>query len=96
MKKLLGKVTNEEKEQVMAISRRRSALHELFATLGNEAATPNDALYERIVADIGETNQKLKDWWSATAKAHDWSFSEKDIWQVEYESNELYLISEDK
>lgn len=95
MKKLLGKVTNEEKEQVMAISRRRNALHELFSSLNSEAATPNNTLYERIVEDIGDTNQRLKDWWITTAKAHNWSFTEKDAWQVEYDSNELYLITED-
>ena len=95
MKKFLGTVTNEEKAQVQSISMRRNALHELFATLGAEAAEKNNPLYERIVADIGETNERLRNWWTQTATAYGWSFTEKDTWQIEYESNGVYLITPD-
>lgn len=95
MKKLLGTVTNEEKSQVQSISTRRNALRELFATLGTDAAEKNSALYERIVADISKTNEQLHNWWVKTTKAYGWGFTEKDAWQLEYETNELYLITPD-
>ena len=49
MKKLVGKVTEEEKNEILSLFERRNGLNELAKIL----TADNDALYEKLVRDMG-------------------------------------------
>lgn len=59
MKKIISRVTEEEKNEIQALFERRNGLNELSQILTIE----NEALYEKLVKDLGETGAKFQDWW---------------------------------
>ena len=55
-KKLVGQVTVEEKNEIQALFERRNGLNELAMILTAE----NEALYEKLVKDMGEIGIKFQ------------------------------------
>ena len=58
MKKIIGRVTEEEKNEIQTLFERRNGLSELTHIL----TVDNDALYEKLVKDLGETGAKFQHW----------------------------------
>ena len=68
MKKLVGQVTLEEKNEIQALFERRNGLNELAKILTPE----NDALYQKLVKDMGETGSKFQNWWDTMSQKYQW------------------------
>ena len=60
MKKLIGNVTPEEKEEILHLYERRNGLNELAKIV----TADNDELYEKLVKDLGETGSRFQTWWT--------------------------------
>lgn len=87
MKKLVGKVTEEEKKEIQALFERRNGLNELAKVI-----TINDnALYEKLVKDLGETSMKYQDWWNRMAEKYAWESLENGNWEIDFNTNDIYL-----
>jgi len=57
MKKKVGQVSPEEKDEILALFERRNGLNELAKIAGNDVN-----LYEKVVADLGSTSVKFQSW----------------------------------
>ena len=88
MKKLIGKVTEEEKKEIQKLFERRNGLNELAQILTAE----NESLYEKLVKDMGETSSKFQGWWDRMAQQYDWERTENGHWEIDFDTNEIYLI----
>ena len=66
MKKLVGKVTIEEKNEIQSLFERRNGLTELAKILSAD----NAELYEKLVKDMGETGTKFQQWWDGMAQKY--------------------------
>jgi len=62
MKKKVGQVTSEEKDEILALFERRNGLNELAKIAGSD-----NALYEKLVTDMGTTTGKFQNWWDRMA-----------------------------
>ena len=56
IKKIVGSVTEQEKNQIKELFERRNGLNELARIL----TADNTDLYERLVMDLGETSTKFQ------------------------------------
>lgn len=56
----LGRVTTEECEEFKKLVERKMGLVELSKTLTKE----NKEVYEQVIADLGNTEYLIKDWWT--------------------------------
>jgi CXXX repeat modification system protein len=81
MKKEVGKVTIEEKNEILALFERRNGLAELAKIVGSD-----DALYEKVVADMGATSAKFQRWWDEKAQKYQWESVENGHWEIDFES----------
>ena len=88
MKKLVGQVTVEEKDEIQKLFERRNGLNELAMTLTDE----NNALYERLVKDMGETSVKFQNWWERMAKKYSWESAENGHWEINFDTCEISLV----
>gem|GEM_PF-150539 len=88
MKKLVGKVTVEEKNEIMSLYERRNGLNELSKVL----TADNDALYEKLVKDMGETGTKFQNWWNDMSAKYQWESAEDGNWEINFDTCEIYLI----
>ena len=88
MKKLVGKVTVEEKNEIQSLFERRNGLTELAKILSAD----NAELYEKLVKDMGETGTKFQQWWDRMAQQYNWESCEGGNWEINFESCEIFLI----
>ena len=88
MKKLVGKVTEEEKNEILSLFERRNGLNELAKILMVE----HETLYEKLVRDLGNTGLKFQKWWDITAAKYQWESHENGNWEINFETCEIYLI----
>lgn len=87
MKKLVGKVTEEEKKQIQALFERRNGLAELSKVISAD----NDDLYEKMVKDMGLTTTKFQKWWDDMAAKYQWESIEKGKWEIDFSTCEVFL-----
>ncbi len=90
MKKIISRVTEEEKNEIQALFERRNGLNELSQILTIE----NEALYEKLVKDLGETGSKFHNWWDRMGEKYNWESAEGGNWEINFETCEIYLVTE--
>lgn len=88
MKKIVGQVTFNEKNEIQALFERRNGLYELAKILTPE----NEILYQKIVKDIGETGTKFQQWWDNMAAKYQWERTPNGHWEINFDTCEIYLI----
>lgn len=88
MKKLVGQVTVEEKNEIQALFERRNGLNELAKILTSE----NEALYQKLVKDMGETGTKFQQWWDNMAAKYQWESIEGGNWEIDFDTCNIYLV----
>ena len=89
-KKVVGQVTVEEKNEIQALFERRNGLNELAKIV----TADNSELYERLVKDMGETGTKFQNWWDRMAGKYQWESEENGNWEINFETNEIILLTE--
>lgn len=87
MKKLIGQVTLEEKNEIQALFERRNGLNELAKILTPE----NEALYQKLVQDMGETSTKFQQWWDNMSAKYQWESTPNGHWEINFDTCEIYL-----
>lgn len=88
--KLVGQVTPEERNEIQTLFERRNGLNELSQILTVE----NEALYEKLVKDLGETESKFQNWWNRMAEKYNWESVEGGNWEIDFETCNIYLVTE--
>lgn len=91
MKKLVGAVTEEEKLEIQSLFERQNGLNELAKIITGD----NEILYEKLIKDMGKTGREFQDWWDRMAIQYQWKQCEKGSWEINFSTNEIYLIYED-
>lgn len=89
MKKLVGKVTETEKNEIQTLFERRNGLTELAKIITSK----DEALYEKVVKDMGETGTKFQNWWSRMAEQYQWERHENGNWEIDFNTNDIYLVT---
>ncbi len=89
-KKVVGQVTVEEKNEIQALFERRNGLNELAKIV----TADNSEFYERLVKDMGETGTKFQNWWDRMAGKYQWESEENGNWEINFETNEIILVTE--
>lgn len=88
--KLVGQVTPEERDEIQTLFERRNGLNELSQILTAE----NEALYEKLVKDLGETGSKFQNWWNRMGEKYNWESAEGGNWEIDFETCNIYLVTE--
>ncbi len=89
MKKLVGNVTEAEKNEIQALFERRNGLNELAKIV----TADNEALYEKLVKDMGETGMKFQNWWDRMGAKYQWESAEDGNWEINFDTCEIYLVT---
>lgn len=89
MKKIIGKVTPEEKQEIQSLFERRNGLNELARIL----TADNAELYEKLVRDMGETGTRFQNWWDRMAAKYQWESTDGGNWEINFDTCEIYLVT---
>lgn len=88
VKKVIGQVTAEEKDEIQTLFERRNGLNELAKIL----TADNAELYEKLVKDLGETGTRFQNWWDRMAGKYEWESAEDGNWEINFDTCEISLI----
>lgn len=88
-KKVVGSVTEDEKNAILKLFERRNGLNELAKIL----TTDNIELYERLVKDLGETSTQFQNWWNEMSAKYQWESAENGNWEINFHTNEIILVT---
>lgn len=91
MKKEVGRVTEQERDEIQSLFERRNGLNELAQILTAE----NTELYERLVKDLGETSTKFQNWWSGMSAKYQWEGADNGHWEIDFNDGTIYLVTPD-
>lgn len=87
VKKLIGQVTAEESAEIQRLFERRNGLNELAKIV----TADNESLYEKLVADMGETGARFQAWWDRMAEKYAWEGVEGAHWEIDFATGNIYL-----
>ncbi len=88
MKRIVGSVTEQEKKEIQQLFERRNGLNELAKILNAD----NDALYQKLIQDMGETATKFQQWWDCMYEKYKWEKAENGNWEINFNTNEILLV----
>ena len=88
MKKLVGQVTVEEKNEIQVLFERRNGLNELAKVL----TADNEDLYNKLVKDMGETSTKFQQWWDNMSAKYQWESTPNGHWEINFDTCNIYLV----
>lgn len=88
IRKVVGQVTIEERNEIQQLFERRNGLNELAKIL----TADNHELYEKLVKDMGETGTKFQSWWNRMGEKYQWESVEGGNWEINFETCEIYLV----
>ena len=86
-KKRVGKVPPEQRDEIQVLFERRNSLKELLLVVPAE----NQDLYERVVADMAQTQKKFDQWWADRAAEYRWERRENARWEINFDTCEIFL-----
>jgi len=89
MKKLVGQVTEEEKNEIQALFERKNGLAELAKIVTAE----NNALYEKLIKDMGDTATKFQKWWDNMGAKYKWESHPDGNWEINFQTHEIFLVT---
>ena len=89
MKKEVGHVTPEERDEIQALFERKNGLNELAKIL----TVDNASLYEKLITDLGENATKFQNWWNEKADKYQWEAADKGHWEIDFNSCLIYLVT---
>jgi CXXX repeat modification system protein len=87
MKQIVGQVTEEEKKEILSLFERKNGLSELAKIVNMD-----DALYDKMITDMGATSTKFQKWWDDMSKKYQWERADNGHWEIDFNTNEIYLI----
>lgn len=89
IRKVVGQVTPEEKNEIQKLFERRNGLNELAKIL----TADNAELYEKLVNDLSETGTKFQSWWDRMGAKYQWESVEGGNWEINFDTCEIYLVA---
>lgn len=88
VKKLVGSVTPEERNEIQTLFERRNGLNELAKIV----TADNADLYEKLVTDLGSTGTKFQSWWDRMSDKYQWESADDGNWEINFDTCEIYLV----
>jgi CXXX repeat modification system protein len=87
-KKIIGKVTNEERDEIKSLYERKNGLIELSRSLNQS----NMHLFDKIVSDLGSVTNQFNEWWSEKSIKYNWENILGFHWEINFNTGEIFLI----
>ena len=89
MKKEVGIVSPEERNEILSLFERKNGLSELAKIVSYDNVT----LYDKLVKDLGDNAMKFQNWWNEKSAKYQWEAAENGIWEIDFSSCKIFLVT---
>jgi CXXX repeat modification system protein len=90
-RKVVGRVTPRERDEIRTLYERKNGLNELILSLQDHELLRNPLFYDKVVADLGSTVTRFRRWWDDKAAAYGWEGIDGGHWTIDFETCEILL-----
>lgn len=87
-RKQIGEVTESERDEIKHLFERKNGLSELFKIVDPS----NELLYNKVIADMGETITKFQQWWDDKAVKYNWESVEGGTWEIDFDRCAISIV----
>lgn len=93
IKEIVGKVTEEEKNEVLVLFERKLGIEELTATLESDLLnTENkEVMQNKMIAELGKAKFGLNAWWDKMYEKYKWKSIEGKKWFIDFLTCEIFI-----
>lgn len=85
--KIVGKVTQEERDEIKKLHMRKLSLIDLLKSLNED-----DKLYEKVISDLSQTNERYEKWWNEIGEKYNFEGrGSNGNWTINFETCEITL-----
>lgn len=92
MRKKVGQISEAEKLEIQQLFNKKRSLEELFRViLSGGIPVKNEDIYNKLVDEYTVVTAKFQDWWDRSSLKYNWEGREKGTWQVDFDTNDIYL-----
>lgn len=89
MRKKVGHVTTSERDEIQTLHERRNGLNELAKII----TIDDEALYQKLIKDMGETVTRFQNWWNSMSAKYHWESAENGSWEIDFDKCEIFLVT---
>lgn len=86
MSKIVGSVSESERDEIKALFERKNGLIELAKII-----SPDNELYEKLVTDMGRTSILFQKWWDDMSAKYKWESKPNGKWSIDFDTCEISL-----
>jgi len=87
MNKIVGKVSEVEKEEILDLYEKKLALENLLKIFDSKEEENFQALFDKYV----QINKTFEMWWSEKGQKYNWSGSENGYWSIDFDTCQIIL-----
>ncbi len=93
MKEFIGTVTEEEKNEMLALYERKMGLDELPSSLESIAISEETKkiVQEKIIIESQKLKIDVQEWWNKMYKKYHWKKEEGKDWHINFETGEIFF-----
>jgi CXXX repeat modification system protein len=95
---MVGRVSPKERDEIQTLFERKNGLIELVQSLAANGSSmlENNTFYEKVVADLGRTTTRARQWWDTKAKAYRWTSRPGWQWSIDFNTCQIFLTRQTK
>lgn len=93
--KIVGTITEEEKNHIERLYERKRGLSELLYSITDNNLLNSElknTIYQKLVHDMGKTQNLYDKWWNDIQEKYRWESVEGGSYRIDFLSNNVLLI----
>ena len=91
---VVGRVTEEEKNEILIIFERKLGIEELTTTIESDWLSLNakEVLQDKMIAELDKTKLNMQIWWDKMYEKYQWKIVNGHEWHIDFSTREIFLI----
>jgi len=92
-REIVGKVTEEEKNEILTLFERKLGLEELAATLESDLLTldEKESMQDKMISELGKVKLNLQRWWDKMYEKYKWESIDGHKWNIDFQTCEICI-----
>ncbi len=90
---IVGKVTEQEKNEMLILFERKLGIDELAFTLESDLLSDDkkESMQDKMITEFGKIKLDMQTWWNKMYEKYKWEMIEGYKWNIDFQTCEIYL-----
>jgi CXXX repeat modification system protein len=90
--KIVGKVTEEERDEIKNLYSKKTSLESLFhSLLASKIEVKNTEIYDKLIKDYSDVTMDFQNWWPTKTARYNWESVDGGNWSIDFDTCDVVL-----